>query len=338
MRLYFEPYELQLKYPFRIADYTRTSTPLILTRIEHEGFTGYGEASMPPYLGENTETATRFLSKIRLDDFSEPDIAGIMASIDEIDSGNNAAKASIDIALHDLLGKMKNKACYELMGSDPSKMPATSITIGIDTEELIRKKLEECEKFNFIKVKLGSENDHAIIHTIRKFTQKPIYADANRGWGNKEHAIRMIEFLHEQNCLFVEQPLAVDREKDMIWLKSRSVLPLFADESCKRLKDMEGIKEQFHGINIKLMKSTGLLEAKKMIDLAGNSGLTVMIGCMSETSCGIMAAAAIAPFAKYADIDSPWMITNNPFKQPELSGGKIQLPDKPGLGITPETK
>jgi L-alanine-DL-glutamate epimerase-like enolase superfamily enzyme len=156
--------------------------------------------------------------------------------------------------------------------------------------------------------------------------------DANRGWKTKEHAAEMIDWLATKNCILVEQPMPVDSYEDMLWLKSRSALPLFADESCKRIEDIENIKEGFHGINIKLMKSTGLLEASKMIQLARDRSLKVMIGCMSETSCGIMAAASLAPQCDYADLDSAWMVSNNPFKTPTLLYGEIVLSDKSGIG------
>ncbi len=333
LRLKYTPFELQLNFPFKIADFSRTFTPIILVEIEWEGVIGYGEASMPPYLGENFETADQFLRKVNLSSFQPQQLEEILIYVDELSPGNNAAKASIDIALHDLLGKINQKPCYEILHSESNKMPATSFTIGIDTPEMILQKMNDTNDFQILKVKLGSANDKEIIETIRSISNKPIYVDANRGWKNKEYALSMIEWLSEKNVLLIEQPLEINQLNEMEWLKLKSPLPLFADESCRRLFDIEKIENAFHGINIKLMKSTGLYEASKMLKLARQKNLKVMVGCMSETSCGIYAAAAIAPQADYCDLDSPWMVKNNPFVNPDLIDGKIQLSNLPGLGL-----
>ncbi|MFN5705011.1 MAG: enolase C-terminal domain-like protein, partial [bacterium] len=167
---------------------------------------------------------------------------------------------------------------------------------------------------------------------IRNYTDKEIVVDANRGWTNKEHALKMIDWLSSKKCLLVEQPMPTNAIDEMIWLKEKSSLPLFADESCKRFSDIENIKDGFHGINIKLMKSTGLAEAYKMINKAKSLSLKVMIGCMSESSVGILAAASLAPLCDYADLDSVWMVNNNPFETPTLKDGKIKLPSIVGIG------
>ncbi len=323
MKIEFKEYQLALNYPFKIADYTRTSTPLVFVHLSDEGFVGIGEASMPPYLGESIETAFAFLEKVKIDRFSS--IEEILTSVDAIADGNNAAKAAVDIALHHWYCKKHNIPLYQYFQSDPAKMPYTSFTLGIDTKEVLKEKIKDADPFHRIKIKLGSENDKEIINTIRSISNKEMVVDANRGWKNKEDAAAMIDWLATKNCLFVEQPMPVDQFEDMLWLKSRSALPLFADESCKRLKDIELVKDGFHGINIKLMKSTGLHEAQKMIHKARELNLQLMIGCMSESSCGILAAAALAPQCDYADLDSPWMVKNNPFENPMLKDGKIEL-------------
>lgn len=330
MKIQFEAFQLALNYPFKISDYSRTSTPLVFVRITQDGIEGIGEASMPPYLGETIESASSFLSKINFEKFSS--IPEMLAYVDEIEPGNNAAKAAVDIALHDWYGKKNNLPLYQFFNSQANKMPATSFTLGIDSMEVLREKIKDTEQFQRIKIKLGSANDKEIVNNIRSLTNKEILVDANRGWKTKEEALEMIDWLSSKNCILVEQPMPIDSYEDMIWLKSRSALPLFADESCKRLSDIEKIKDGFHGINIKLMKSTGLLEASKMIDFARSLSLKVMIGCMSETSCGILAAAALAPQCDYADLDSTWMVSNNPFATPTLNEGKIILNDKPGIG------
>lgn len=325
MKIEFEEYQLALNYPFKISDFSRTSTPLVFVKITEDNTQGIGEASMPPYLGESIESAYKFLSKVSIEKFTSID--SILTYVDGIDEGNNAAKASIDIALHNWYCKKNNIPLYKYFNSDLTKMPITSFTIGIDSKDILIKKLKDADNFHRIKIKLGTENDKEIVNTIRSITDKEIIVDANRGWTNREEAAKMIDWLATQNCILVEQPMPVENNEDMIWLKSRSSLALFADESCKRLKDIENIKEGFHGINIKLMKSTGLNEASKMIKLARELSLKIMIGCMSESSCGILAAAALAPQCDFADLDSTWMVKNNPFENPVLENGKIRLTD-----------
>ncbi len=328
-----EPFSLELNYPFSISNFSRNNTPVALVRLQYEGLIGYGEASMPPYLGETQESASHFFSKVSLRNFEPSQYLSIIEYIDNIEPGHHAAKAAIDIALHDLIAKIKGIPCYELLGSDPAKMPFTSFTIGIDHPEIIAIKMKDAEPFHFIKVKLGSDQDQVIINTIRSISDKPIYVDANRGWGSKENALEMIEWLATQNVQLIEQPLEINQLADMEWLKEKSPLPLFADESCRRLYDIENIANAFHGINIKLMKSTGIAEAQKMIAKARALDLKIMMGCMSETSCGIYAAAALAPQVDYCDLDSPWMVKNNPFEAPLLIDGKIQLSKSAGLGL-----
>ncbi len=323
MKIEFKEYQLALNYPFKISDFSRTSTPLVFVTITDDGIQGIGEASMPPYLGESIETAFQFLSKVKIDTFTS--IEEILRYVDGIDKGNNAAKAAVDIALHNWYCHKNNIPLYQYFNSDVSKMPVTSFTIGIDTMEVLIEKLKDAEPFHRIKIKLGTEQDKEIVNTIRSLTDKEILVDANRGWKTKEHAAEMIDWLATKNCLLIEQPMPVEQLEDMLWLKSRAALPIFADESCKRLIDIDVIKEGFHGINIKLMKSTGLHEAQKMINRAREISLQVMIGCMSESSCGILAAAALAPQCDYADLDSTWMVKNNPFENPVLKNGRIEL-------------
>ncbi len=323
MKIEFKEYQLALNYPFKISDYSRTSTPLVFVTITDDGVQGIGEASMPPYLGESIDTAFQFLSKVKIDKFTS--IEEILQYVDGIDKGNNAAKAAVDIALHNWYCTKHNIQLHNYFNSDLSKMPLTSFTIGIDTKEVLLEKVKDAEPFQRIKIKLGTSDDKEIVNTIRSITNKEIVVDANRGWKTKVYAAEMIDWLATKNCLLVEQPMPVEQLEDMVWLKSRAALPLFADESCKRLVDVDIVKEGFHGINIKLMKSTGLQEAQKMVHRARELSLQIMIGCMSESSCGILAAAALAPQCDYADLDSTWMVKNNPFENPVLKNGRIEL-------------
>lgn len=331
--LRFKPYTLQLKYPFGVAGNTRTTTPVVLTEIEYDGVIGYGEASLPPYLGETQKSVISFLSQLSLASFSPFEPKEILIYVNNLLPGNTAAKASIDIALHDLFGKLNNIPCYKMFGANPSLMPKTSITIGIDTEEVIAKKVNETAGFDVLKIKLGSADDKKIINTIRNATQKTLSVDVNQGWKDKHFALEMIQWLNEQNVLFVEQPMPKEMLNEISWLTERSPLPIIADESIQRLSDLDNIKNGCHGINIKLMKCTGMYEAKQLIDKAREYNLKILIGCMNESSCANMAAAQLAPLADWVDLDGPFLINNNPFKDPEIKDGKIVLSETPGIGL-----
>ncbi len=334
MRLTYIPYNLQLKYPFTIAKFSRTSTPLMLVQIEYEGYMGHGEASMVPYMGESHDTAANFLHKVDVKQFKYPfDFGAIINYLDSLAPGNPAVKAAIDIALHDLDGKLKQQPCWQLLGSNPALMPATSFTIGIDTTDVIRQKVKEAEGFKVIKVKLGRDSDKELITTIRQLTNVPLYADANQGWTNREQSLDLLHWLHEQNVQLVEQPMLKTDIDGNAWLTERSPIPLIGDEAVQRLPDVAKAKGVYHGINIKLMKSAGMYEANQMIDAARKLDLTILIGCMSETSCATLAAAALAPQCDWADIDGPFLTTNNPYKAPGFVDGKYVLSEDAGLGL-----
>jgi L-alanine-DL-glutamate epimerase-like enolase superfamily enzyme len=335
MKLSFRPYELQLKHTFTVAGNSRNTTPVVLTEIQYEGMTGYGEASMPPYLGESQESVIKFLNKVDLGQFKDPFMLDdILAYVDSIEKGNHAAKACVDIALHDLIGKLVDKPLYRLWGINPDNTPMTSFTIGIDTPEVVRLKTEEAARFRVLKVKLGGGNDREMIETVRSVTNVPIYVDVNQGWTDKHEALEMVHWLAEQGIEFVEQPLPKTAVDDMAWLTANSPLPIIADEAFQRLGDVAGFKGVYSGINIKLMKSTGLREAHKMITVARALEMKVMIGCMTETSCAVSAASQLSPLVDWADLDGNLLISNDIYKGVEVIDGKVTLNELPGIGIT----
>lgn len=338
MKLRFFPYTLELKHAFTIATSSRTTTPVMLVEVEQDGVVGYGEASMPPYLGESQESAAAFLSKVNLDRFPDPfQLEEILPAIEAIAPGNTAAKAAVDIALHDWVGRKLNAPLYRLWGLNPAKAPVTSFTIGIDTAEVVRQKTREAAEYKIIKVKLGRgpESDRMMIETIREVTDTPITVDANQGWKDRVEALRMIEWLAARRVEFIEQPMPKEQVDDTAWLRERSPLPLIADESVQRLADVARAHGVFHGVNIKLMKCTGLREAHKIIGLARALGLKVMLGCMTETSCAISAAAQLSPLVDWADLDGALLIRNDRFEGATVVGGKVTLPDRPGIGVRP---
>ena len=345
MELTFEPFEAKMKHVFTIANFSRSTTPIVLTRITWNGYTGYGEASMPPYLGETTASVIEFLKKVDLGRFSSPfQMEEILTYVDSICTNNTAAKCAVDIALHDLCGRIMGQPWWKIWGWSNQNLPSTSVTVGlayasdgsIDKEE-VRKKTRECLEYNLIKVKLGNseENDKTMINTIREITDLPIVIDANQGWKDKSHALKMIEWLAGKGIEMIEQPMPKLLLDDQAWLHDRSPLPVIADEACQRLSDIMKLKGAYDGINIKLMKCTGMREAREMVSLARALNMKIMMGCMTETSVAISAAAQFASQLHWADLDGNWLIANDCFTGMKVVEGRITLEDKPGIGVEP---
>ena len=314
MKMTFFPYELKLRHVFTVATYSRITTPDVQVEIEYEGVTGYGEASMPPYLGETVESVMNFLGKVNLEQFSDPfQLDDILSYVDSLSPKDTAAKAAVDIALHDLVGKLLGAPWYKIWGLNKEKTPSTTFTIGIDAPDVVRAKTKECaDQFNILKVKLGRDN---------------------QGWADRQYALDMIHWLKEKGVVMIEQPMPKEKLEDIAWITQQSPLPIFADESLQRLGDVAALKGAFTGINIKLMKCTGMREAWKMVTLAHALGMRVMVGCMTETSCAISAASQFSPLVDFADLDGNLLISNDRFKGVEVVKGKITLNDLPGIGV-----
>lgn len=335
MHLTFEPYELKLKHVFTVSSFSRSTTPDVQVRIDYDGYTGYGEASMPPYLGQTVGSVCSFLKKVDLEQFPDPFcIDDILTYIDSLSPGDSAAKAAVDIALHDLVGKIIGAPWHRMLGLNPEKTPNTTYTIGIDTDEMVKLKTREVAgQFKILKVKLGTPRDREMIRAIREVSDLPIAVDVNQGWKNKKKALDEIFWLKEQGIVMVEQPMPKEMLDANAWLTERSPLPTFADEAIQRLKDIPAVKGAYTGINIKLMKCTGMREAWKMMNYARAEGMKVMIGCMTETSCAIAAAAQLSPAVDFADLDGNLLITNDIFRGTTVVDGKITLNQLPGIGI-----
>jgi len=336
LKLTFRSFEAKLRHPFAVSGYTRTTTPIVLTEIAYGGFVGYGEAAMPPYLGESQASVMAFLQKVNLSQFNNPfELEDILGYVDSIAIYNTAAKASVDIALHDLVGKLIGQPWHAIWGYTASKVPVTTFTIGMASENEIREKTLETGPFKVLKIKLGMDEvtDKMLINTVRSVTDKPIRVDANQGWKDKHYALKMIEWLADKNVEFIEQPMPKHNLDDMAWLTEQSPLPTIADESCQRLEDITRLKGVFTGINIKLMKCTGMREANKMITLARACDLKLMVGCMTETSCAISAAAQLSPQMDFADLDGNLLISNDQFVGAKLLDGRVVLNNEPGIGV-----
>ena len=334
MKLRFKPYDLHLKHVFTLASGSRSITPVMLTEIEFDNMVGNGEASMPPYLGESHASADSFLKKVDLSQFESPFLMeDILTYVDQLAPGNYAAKASVDIALHDLVGKLIKQPWYKIWGLDPKRTPYTSFTIGIDKPEVVRAKVREAMPYKILKVKLGQGNDKEMIEAVRSETDKPICVDINQGWTDRTMALEMAHWLKDKGVVFIEQPMSRVSVDDIAWLTQNSPLPIIADEAIQTIADFRNVQGAYSGINIKLMKCGGLRSAFIMIKMARALGMKVMIGCMTETSCAVTAAAQLSPLADWADLDGNLLIDNDVFEGVTIIDGKIILPDRPGIGI-----
>ena len=337
MELTFRTFDAQMRHVFTIANSSRTTTPIVLTEIEWDGIVGYGEAALPPYLGETQNSVIDFLKKVDLSRFNSPfQIQDIMAYVDSIAINNTAAKAAVDIALHDIVGKIMGQPWWKIWGFNPETTPNTSFTVGLDTEEVVKEKTREASPYKVIKVKLGRDEktDKMMVNTIRSVTDTIICVDANQGWKDKHYALDMIHWLNERNVNMIEQPMPKLLLDEAAWVTENSPLPVIADEACQRLTDIPKLKGAYHGVNIKLMKCTGMREAREMISLAKALHMRLMIGCMTETSCAISAAAQLAPETEWADLDGNLLISNDVYKGMLIVDGKITLNDLPGIGIS----
>lgn len=341
MKLSYCPYSLEFKHPFGLAYGSRTKTDVVFVKLESDGFVGYGEASLPPYLGETHESVIAFLEKAK-PYLEKKDLSNghgeVTAGFHLLAEGNNAAKAGLDIALHDLYAKSKNKPVWQYLDYEKPISKNTSVTISIGDLDLIPQKIREVEEFSILKVKLGNKNDKEIIETIRNYSDKPLVVDVNQGWKDKLFALEMINWLSDKNVLFVEQPMPKENLEDMAWVTEQSPLPTMADESVKVLEDAKRVEGAFSGINLKLMKCTGLHEAKRIIDFVKQKNMKLNVGCMTESSCAISAAAQLTAYADWVDLDGPTLVKNNPFSGIEYKNGKVELNTLPGLGVLPNSE
>lgn len=337
LQLTYQPFTGKLRHTFAISTYSRDTTPIVLTQISYGDYVGYGEAALPQYLRETQESVCDFLEKAVpvIAQYRPDEMEQALEAVKAIAPDNRAAKAAIDIALHDLYGKIQGKPLWQIWNINPENTPYTCYTIGYDaSDSVVLAKIVEADWAHILKVKLGrsEQEDKRMITLIRQCTDKPVYVDANQGWPDKEYALEMILWLQEHGVVMIEQPMAKENMPDHRWLTERSPLPIIADEACQQLSDVEQLKGVYDGINIKLMKCGGLGEARKMISLARELGMQVMIGCMTETSAGISAAATLSPLVDYADLDGNVLIGNDPYEGVLLQDGRQTLTTLPGTG------
>lgn len=332
----FEVQQLELKHSWNLSRGSWDFKENVIVRLMREGISGWGEAAPNSRYDETPESTVAIVEKaaIALADYHPGKYVRFGEAIQQLCAGQTAAKAALDMALMDWVGKSFRAPLHRFWGLSAQETPITTLTIGIDTPEVIREKVNDAKDFPILKIKLGSKDDREIIAAVRAGTDKPLCVDANEGWKDRETALRNIEWLASENVVFVEQPMPAAMLDDIAWVRQRSSLPLIADESVKQGSEIPRLAAAFDGINIKVMKAGGLQEALRMIWMAKTLGLKVMLGCMVETSLGISAAAALSPLVDYADLDGHLLIKNDPYRGIAIDGGKIVLNDLPGVGVT----
>jgi L-alanine-DL-glutamate epimerase-like enolase superfamily enzyme len=302
-----------------------------------DGVTGRGEGAPIARYGEDARSAQAAIETLRplLTSADPRRFAPLLAAIFQRLEGQWAAKAAIDIALMDWATQKLGVPLYAYFGLDPGQAPVTTFSIGIDTPEMTRQKVREAEAFPVLKVKVGLDTDEQTIAAVRAVTRKPLRVDANEGWKDKHEAVRKINWLEQQGVEFVEQPMPAGMLEETRWVRSRVRLPIIADEASLHPEDVPRLADAYDGINIKLDKCGGIWEAFRMIQLARALRMKVMLGCMISSSVPITAAAHLSPLADYADLDGNLLIANDPYRGVEVRGGKLILPDRPGLGLLP---
>lgn len=324
---------LQLKNTWTISRNSSSYKDNVFIKFEKDGCIGMGEAAPNVRYNENADSVVSALQEFDPDKYNLHNFWAIKDEIDLLFQNQNSARACVDMAILDWVSKHHNMPIHKLLGLDVSHVPLSSFSIGIDTPAKMQQIIENNQDKPVYKIKLGAGNDREIISAIREVTDKPVRVDANEGWKSKEYALEQIHWLADNNIEFVEQPMPADMYKEYLWLKEKSPLPLIADESVKKRADIFGLEKCFDGINIKLMKSGGILEALVMIHMAQTLGLKIMIGCMIESSMAISAAAQIASLADYLDLDGNLLIDNDPYQGAKMKNGYLICEDKPGLGI-----
>jgi L-alanine-DL-glutamate epimerase-like enolase superfamily enzyme len=326
--------ELRTKHPFIIARGGRSDYRTIWVRLrDSDGCEGWGEAAPSRFYGETAEAVLAalnvYVSGMPADPFDLEETERRWAATMRV---NAAARSALSAALHDLVGKRLGIPLYRLWGLDPARAPKSTFTIGLDTPERIRLKVEEAAEYPILKIKLGTDNDVEILRTIREVTDKELRVDANCGWTVKE-AIAMLPVLREYGVTVLEQPLPPDQIPGLAEISRRAKIPVVADESCRTTEDIPPLVGAVDGINIKLAKCGSLREALRMITVARAHGMMVMVGCMIESSLGITAAAHFTPLVDIVDLDGAALLADDPFTGARIDGGQVTLPDGPGLGV-----
>jgi L-Ala-D/L-Glu epimerase len=326
---------LELRHTWTTTMSSSDHRDTLIVSISREGITGIGEGA--PIVRYNEDAAGGQLAVESVRDLltrSSPfHFTTIMRRVRERLGGNYAAQAAIAGALVDWAGRKLGVPVHRLFGLDPSAAPITTFSIGIDDPETTRRKVEEAARYPVLKIKVGLDSDEATIAAVRSVTDKPLRVDANEGWKDKETAVRKIEWLEKQGVEMIEQPMPAAMIEETAWVRERVSVPIVADEACIDLASIPGLAGAYDGVNVKLDKCGGILEARAMLETARALGMKTMLGCMVSSSVAITTAAHLSPLADWADLDGNLLVGNDPWEGVLVSEGRLILPDRPGLGL-----
>jgi len=328
---------LDLVHPWTTTMSTSDYRETVHVSVTWDGLTGRGEGApimryqeTPAGAQKAVEAQFPWLEKVDPSEFVS--VGSLLA---ENLPGQFAARAAVEIAAVDWAAQRLGVPLYRMLGLDPDRTPITSFSIGVDTSELTRQKVEEAKGFPVLKVKMGLASDEATMHAVRSVTSKPVRVDVNEGWKDPETAVRKIHWLESQGVEFVEQPMPAECTEEIRSVRQRVNLPIFADEAAPNAAALSSLVGAYDGVNIKLDKCGGIHEALRMIHTAHALGLKTMLGCMVASSVSITAAAHLSPLVEYADLDGNLLVANDPYRGVEVREGKLILPKAPGLGISP---
>lgn len=335
MHFAYRVIELVPRHVFRTARSTSATSESVIVELSDAHVSGIGEAAPSRFYGEDTRTVTAFLERMRPTIERCAHESELMAALTSRGgTADPAARASLEIAAHDMAAKRYGIPLYTHFELDPLDAPATTLSIGLDEPDVMVAKALEFPGFPMYKVKLDSATDPCVVKRIKEATGAAVTVDANCGW-TRDEAVRKLAVLAGYGVEFVEQPVSADDVDGLRFVHERAEIPIFADESCPtsaRIPELEGAVD---GIVVKLMKCGGLVEAARMAREAKARGMRTMIGCMMESSLAITAAAHISPLMDYADLDSGLLLVRDPYEGVKIDRGRMALPDEPGLGVHP---
>ena len=334
MKLILHQFDLPLRHVFTISRGSSSVYRTLIVELEQDGMRGFGEAGENEYYGVTIEKLRAALEAVRprLEAAKLDDPAKLWEQLRPQLAETTFAQCALDIAAHDLWGKLRGRPVWKLWGLSLDNVPVTDYTIGIDTIEVMLKKMQEFAGWPVYKIKLGTPNDIEIVRALREHTDAAFRVDANCGWGAEE-TIRNSVALKELGVEFIEQPLPPDDWEGMKKVYAKSALPLVADESCQVEPDVDACCGSFHGVNVKLVKCGGLAPARRMIARARQLRLKTMVGCMTETSVGISAIAQLLPMLDYVDMDGALLLARDIATGVTIDRGRVQFPDENGCGV-----
>lgn len=337
MKLSIEPIRIETAHPFQIARGTRKQYEVFVVTLESDGLEGMGEAAPHPFYGESPMSVRAAIQSIGRFLDVEPETARANLNTEgcdlfEVLRPHASVRAALDAALWDLRGRREGLPVWKLIGADAAKAPLTSYTIGFDQPEVVDAKVDAAAAYRILKVKVGIPGDMQMLDRIIARSGKTVRVDANEGW-DLETAIENTRELFRRRVEFCEQPLPHADTEGLRQLKRVSSLPIVLDESIVDPEDVAACRDQGHGINIKLVKCGGITRALALIEAARACEMSVMIGCMIETSLGVTAAAHVSPLCDYADLDGNLLLASDPFEGVRVAEGRLVLPNEPGLGV-----